>query len=29
MESAGIAVERMERVMPSLEDVFVTLIEES
>jgi ABC-2 type transport system ATP-binding protein len=29
MESAGIAVERIERIMPSLEDVFVTLIEES
>jgi ABC-2 type transport system ATP-binding protein len=29
MESAGIAVERIERIMPSLEDVFVSLIEES
>ena len=29
MESEGIAVERIERIMPSLEDVFVSLIEES
>jgi ABC-2 type transport system ATP-binding protein len=29
MESSGIAVERIERIMPSLEDVFVSLIEES
>jgi ABC-2 type transport system ATP-binding protein len=29
LESAGIAVERIDRVMPSLEDVFVTLIEAS